>query len=130
MERYIEWKWSIGEKPIRSLRTNVNTDTNEYDQTGVYNQEQTEMHVINQCLYSGDEMFIDQSQKQMLREFQTQPNKREDTYTRMAEREMMGQIGMNPFFSNNGSNSGYIEDLMNQENFLKPISTSMEKTKD
>ena len=49
-------------------------------------------------------------------------NKREDTYNRMAEREMVGQIGMNPFMNRN-----YLEDVMVQENFLKPVSTSLEK---
>ena len=46
-------------------------------------------------------------------------NKREDTYNKMSEREMIGQIGMSPF-----SNSNYINDVMVQENFLKPVSTS------
>ena len=40
----------------------------------------------------------------------------------MAEREMVGQIGMNPFMNRN-----YLEDVMVQENFLKPVSTSLEK---
>ena len=51
-------------------------------------------------------------------------NKREDTYNRMAEREMVGQIGMNPFMQRN-----YLEDVIVQENFLKPVSTSLEREK-
>jgi hypothetical protein len=42
----------------------------------------------------------------------------------MAEREMIGQIGMNPFSDNN-----YLHDVIAQDNFLKPISTSSEKEK-
>jgi hypothetical protein len=37
---------------------------------------------------------------------------------------MVGQIGMNPFMQRN-----YLEDVMVQENFLKPISTSLEREK-
>jgi len=127
----MEWKWSIGEKYERSLRP-IKNDKNEeqFKQNNLNNENQ----VVNQCLYSEDEAydydFVKQGQQgqqnQLINEFQKQPNKREDTYNRMAEREMVGQRGMNPFFPQ-GNN--YLEDLMNQDNFLKPISTSMEKEK-
>jgi hypothetical protein len=52
-------------------------------------------------------------------------NKREDNYNRMSEREMFGQINQNPFLVTNK----YIDDLMVQDKFLKPICTSMEKEK-
>ena len=50
-------------------------------------------------------------------------NKREDNYNKMSEREMFGQINQNPFLVQNN----YLDDLMNQEKFLKPISTTSEK---
>ena len=43
----------------------------------------------------------------------------------MSEREMFGQINQNPFLVQNN----YLDDLMNQEKFLKPVSTSSEKEK-
>jgi hypothetical protein len=43
----------------------------------------------------------------------------------MSEREMFGQINQNPFLVSNK----YIDDLMVQEKFLKPICTSIEKEK-
>ena len=52
-------------------------------------------------------------------------NKREDNYNKMSEREMFGQINQNPFLVQNN----YLDDLMNQEKFLKPMSTSSEKEK-
>ena len=130
----VEWRWSNGEKAERTprptpsqIRTrNTEEDYNSYE---VHDGNQ----VVNRCLTSAEEMLglreiMDQGQQQLMSEFQRQPNKREDTYNRMAEREMVGQRGMNPFFSQNGNNgSGYIEDLMNQEQFMKPMSTSMEK---
>ena len=43
----------------------------------------------------------------------------------MAEREMMGQIGFNPFMQNNS----YIDDVTTQENFLRPKPTTGEREK-
>jgi hypothetical protein len=134
--KFVEWKWSNGEKaertprppPIQNRTQNMDEDYNTYE---VHDENQ----VVNRCLTSAEDMLglreiMDQGQQQLMNEFQRQPNKREDTYNRMAEREMVGQRGMNPFFSqNDNNNSGYIEDLMNQEQFMKPISTSMEREK-
>lgn len=131
-----EWKWSNGTKAERTPRPtpnqkrmhNIEVET-EYNSYETHNESQ----VVNRCLFNAEEMLglreiMDQGQQNLMNEFQRQPNKREDTYNRMAEREMVGQRGMNPFFSQNGNNgSGYIEDLMNQEQFMKPISTSIEK---
>jgi len=48
-----------------------------------------------------------------------------NNYNRMSERQMFGQINQNPFLTSNK----YIDDLMVQEKFLKPICTSIEKEK-
>lgn len=136
----VEWKWSNGEKaertprppPMQNRTRNIEVE-NEYNSYEVHDENQ----VVNRCLFNPEEMLglreiMDHGQQQMMSEFQKQPNKREDTYNRMAEREMVGQRGMNPFFSqnsNSNNNSGYIEDLMKQEQFMKPISTSIEREK-
>ena len=52
-------------------------------------------------------------------------NKREDTYNKISEREMMGQMGRNPFMSENN----YLHDVITQDDFLKPISTTGEREK-
>jgi archaellum component FlaC len=136
--KFVEWKWSNGEKaertprppPIQNRTQNVELD-GEYNSYEVHDENQ----VVNRCLTSAEDMLglreiMDQGQQHLMNEFHRQPNKREDTYNRMAEREMVGQRGMNPFFSQTSdNNSGYIEDLMNQEQFMKPISTSMEREK-
>jgi hypothetical protein len=133
-----EWKWSNGEKAERTPRPAPNQKRmqNVEEQEHNYNsyEARDESQVVNRCLFNAEEMLglreiMDQGQHQLMKEFQRQPNKREDTYNRMAEREMVGQRGMNPFFSqsDNSNSSGYIEDLMNQEQFMKPISTSVEK---
>jgi hypothetical protein len=114
----IEWIWSNGEKPIKSQREQK-PNTNEMGSMNQFKEE----YVKSQCLY-GEDTFIDINQQSLMTEFQRQPNKREDTYTRMAEREMVCQRGMNPFLSNN--NNDYMTDLMNQETYLKPKSTHIE----
>jgi hypothetical protein len=134
----MEWKWSLGEgereKYEKSARPSKNNRKTQEEIEYEY-----ETQAVNQSLYSGEEIYEhrqqqhqqEQEQEQqnnLVNEFQKQPNKREDTYNRMAEREMVGQRGMNPFFSQSNNNS-YIDDLMNQENFMKPISTSIEREK-
>jgi hypothetical protein len=50
-------------------------------------------------------------------------NNREDNYNKISEREIIGQTIMNPFMLNNT----YVNDVVNQENYLKPQSTTIEK---
>tara|TARA_B100000242_G_C42884622_1_gene410480 strand:- start:191 stop:613 length:423 start_codon:yes stop_codon:yes gene_type:complete len=45
---------------------------------------------------------------------------REDTCIKMGEREMMSQIGQNPFFS---GNLNYADQLAIQDKYLKPVSS-------
>jgi len=134
--KIVEWKWSNGEKAERTPRPPLNQKRTQFVEEQEYEfsyEVHDENQVVNRCLTSAEEMLglreiMDQGQQNLMNEFQKQPNKREDTYNRMAEREMVGQRGMNPFFSqNSNNNSGYIDDLMNQEQFMKPISTSIER---
>ena len=62
-----------------------------------------ENQVVNRCLTSAEDMLglreiMDHGQQQLMNEFQRQPNKREDTYNRMAEREMVGAKRDESFF--------------------------------
>lgn len=43
-------------------------------------------------------------------------NRREDTYIRMAGREMFNKINQNPFLLGND----YVSDIINQDQYLKP----------
>jgi len=53
-------------------------------------------------------------------------NQREDTYNKISEREMVGQMGRNPFMAENN----YLNDVMTQDNFLKPVCTSFERERE
>ena len=44
---------------------------------------------------------------------------------KMAEREMFAQTGMNPFLGTNN----YLNDIMAQDQFLKPVSTNWDREK-
>jgi len=52
-------------------------------------------------------------------------NKREDTYNKMAEREMVSQIGHNPFLDGND----YVKNVVARDLFLKPINTNADREK-
>lgn len=52
-------------------------------------------------------------------------NKREDTYNKMAEREMVSQIGHNPFLDGND----YVKNVVARDLFLKPVNTNADREK-
>ena len=52
-------------------------------------------------------------------------NKREDAYNKIAEREMVSQIGHNPFLDRND----YVKNIVARDLFLKPINTNSDKEK-
>jgi hypothetical protein len=110
----MEWKWSNGENCEKSARRQPIIKTNHVEKTA-----------IQQSLLSEDDQWIMNQEGELFVFSQDKPlNKREDTYHRMAEREMIGQIGLNPFSQNE-----YISDVITQDQFLKPISTTNEKEK-
>jgi hypothetical protein len=108
----MEWKWSNGEKYERSPRRKPILKTEHIEKTAIQQSllSENDQWAMNQ----EGELFVFSHDKPL--------NKREDTYNRMAEREMIGQIGLNPFSQNE-----YITDVIAQDQFLKPISTSLEK---
>jgi hypothetical protein len=123
---FIEWKWTCGEKMEKTPRVKTTVKKEEYYEEDPYQQpphisENHERTAYEQSLLSENDIWsIDGSV------FIDKPlNKREDNYNKMSEREMFGQINQNPFLVQNN----YLDDLMNQEKFLKPMSTSSEKEK-
>ena len=48
-------------------------------------------------------------------------NRREDTYIKMASREMFNKINQNPFLLGNN----YVSDIANQDQYLKPINPNL-----
>jgi hypothetical protein len=121
---FIEWKWSNGEKMEKSPRIMKQyVSQPQSQQPNEYTENNSENLAYQQSLLSeNDTWSLDGPQ--FINEIKPL-NKREDNYNRMSERQMFGQINQNPFLVSNK----YIDDLMVQEKFLKPISTSIEKEK-
>ena len=117
--KWIEWKWTQGERYEKSARRQQGNEMQfaNYDDESKHNSQ----IAFQQALLSENDVWSLEEQQVFVNPDKPM-NKREDTYNRMAEREMVGQIGMNPFMNRN-----YLEDVMVQENFLKPISTTVEK---
>ena len=121
----IEWKWSSGEKYERSQRRPINLQEKKITENDLeQNIEKTENLAFQQALLSENDLWSLEEQQVFVSFEKPTSNRREETYDRMAGREMVGQIGMNPFIQRN-----YLEDVMTQDNFLKPISTSLEREK-
>lgn len=85
----IQTTWSYGEKPIRSLRKQLESPP-----------------IIDKPIHQ----FLSDNQTSFQR-----TNKREESYNKMSEREMIGQIGYNPFNPKNN----YFENLLEHEKFIK-----------
>lgn len=120
---FIEWKWSTGEKMEKSPRIvkEVFSQKQEYSNENLENSRES-MAYQQSLLSENDIWSLDGPQ--FINDVKPL-NKREDNCNKMSEREMFGQINQNPFLVTNK----YIDDLMVQEKFLKPICTSMEKEK-
>jgi hypothetical protein len=126
-----EWKWSVGEPYQRSARFRKSHKEME-DEKMEFNREMEQRN--NQMKQSAyEQSFLTENDHWGINDFGSSSesfslqtsNKREETYNKMAERQMVGQVGFNPFLSNNS----YIDDVNIQENFLKPISTTSDREK-
>jgi hypothetical protein len=122
----IEWKWSNGDKYEKSSRYSktekmVDTDglsNDSYNGTQISNQAFQQSFLSENDIWSIEENILLGISNQPFN--QQSINKREDTYNKLSEREMMCQTGQNPFMLENN----YLKDLLVQDNFLKPKSTS------
>ena len=119
---YKSWKWSTGEAYYKSARPEKNieeTTTNvlEYD---------SQRNAINQSLadYNQDSDLIDITNSMFSRNQNTSGTRREDLGTKMSDREMISQRGVNPFLQ-----TSYVNDIVTRDMFLKPINTTQGKTK-
>jgi len=119
----VEWKWTNGEKCERSQRR---AQSENYDNKKIETElDKLENIAFQQALLSENDIWSLEEQQVFASFEKPKSNRREETYNRMAGREMVGQIGMNPFVQRN-----YLDDVITQDNYLKPISTSLEREKE
>jgi len=110
----MEWKWSYGPPYEKSgRRIGPPRDTN--DNNNNNNDKPIALSAQNQSLLSENDIWrLDVPVTDFLR-----TNKREETYNKMSERELVCQTGQNPFLTNNN----YVEDILSHEQFMKPANT-------
>ncbi len=114
-KQIIEWKWTKGENYDRSRRL-VKSETNDNYNKEIgnnafetaLNHDENTWEILNNNIF--DKNFV-------------QHNKREDTDKKLSERQMICQVNMNPYLTNNS----YVNDLCVHDQFLKPISSNYDK---
>lgn len=128
---FTEWKWSNGEVCQRSPRVQRLVNQEQMQQTQTMQQMETatstkhiDFNAHQQSLLSENDIW-NMDGVQFIQEDKPL-NKREDTYNKMSEREMVSQIGQNPFLPG----GDYLNGVMVHEQYLKPLSTSVEKEKE
>jgi len=137
LKNYIFWKWSNNGEPFeRSLRKKVCIDDDlskqqyHIEQLDDMDDQHRENMAYTQSMQcdstnwseSNDIMFLEHQFKL------ASNNTREESYNKMAEREMISQTRLNPFLqqtTNAGDN--YIQDVINRDLFMKPVNTNIEK---
>jgi hypothetical protein len=125
-----EWKWSVGEPYQRSARFRKSQQDIEEEQMAFNREMEQNEQKMKQSAY--EQSFLTEHDSwgigigSDMDSFSFQSaNKREEASNKMAERQMVGQIGFNPFLSNNS----YVDDVAVQENFLRPKPTSFDREK-
>jgi hypothetical protein len=116
----MEWKWTKSEPYERSRRLKhvaelENKEFSKKVETAAYttslNHDENTWDILNQNL-SGEGFKVS--------------NKREELDFKISDRELIQQIGFNPFL---GENS-YVNDVTVRDQFLKPVNTTQGMTKE
>ena len=119
-KKVVSWKWTDGQPYERSRRMKhqieieneqfkKEMDTSAYS-SSLHHDENT-WDILNQSL-SGSGFKVS--------------NKREELGNKLANRELVQQIGYNPFLGE----TNYINDISIRDQFLKPINTTQDETKE
>ena len=123
------WKWSTGEPYYKSARPektskelNSNTDPNyEYDsQKSAINQSLADDSFFNQ-----DSDLLNITNSMFSRNQTANETRREDIDTKMADRELLAQRGVNPFLQ-----TSYVNDIVTRDMYLKPVNTTHGREKE
>ena len=111
----MEWKWTKGEPYERSRRLKhvqelenkeFSKEMEETAYTSSLNHDENTWELLNQnAANSGFKVS----------------NKREELDSKIAGRDLVQQIGFNPFL---GDNNNYVNDITVRDQFLKPINTT------
>lgn len=116
----MEWKWTKGEPYERSRRIFKESEQIDNEKFNKEIEKSAYSTSLNHDEYTWDIL----NQNSSGNGFKVS-NKREDLDLKIADRELVQQIGGNPFLSE----TNYVDDIAIRDNFLKPINTTQGRTK-
>ena len=119
----MEWKWTKGEPYERSRRPIKQEQEQEYLEKDSKFSKEIEQSAYTTSL-NHDENTWDILNQSIYTQGFRHSNKREELHDKMANRDLIQQIGFNPFLSNQNN---YAEDISIRDQFLKPLNTSEER---
>ena len=116
----MEWKWTKGEPYERSKRIFKEPEQIDNEKLNKEIEKSAYSTSLNHDEYTWDIL----NQNSSGNGFKVS-NKREDLDLKIADRELVQQIGGNPFLSD----TNYVDDIATRDNFLKPVNTTQGRTK-
>lgn len=104
------WKWSNGEPYNKSIRQQPSSNKN------------SSKDAIQTSL--DDDIFFTMNPNSMKNEMMREDSMREELDSKLADRELISQRGVNPF-----SQTSYVNDITARDMFLKPVNTTQGRSK-
>ena len=127
------WKWSTGEpyyKSARPEKTGEETNTNTHSNLDPNYEYDSQKNAINQSLaddsfFNQDSDLLNITNTMFSRNQTANETRREDIDTKMADRELLAQRGVNPFLQ-----TSYVNDIVTRDMYLKPVNTTHGREKE
>jgi hypothetical protein len=125
------WKWSTGEAYYKSARPEKQEkQEKQQEKQSIEYEYDSQTNAINQSLaddtfFNQDTDLIDITNSMFSRNQNSSGTRRETLDTKMADRQMIAQRGVNPFLQ-----SSYVNDIVTRDMFLKPINTTQGRAKE
>ena len=103
------WKWSLGQTYFKSSRKITNNNNQNED---------IDSQAINYSLHCDDDL-MNITNSIFSRNQCLSSNRREALDSKISDRDMIAQRGVNPYLQNN-----YVNDVVARDMFLKPLNTT------
>jgi hypothetical protein len=119
------WKWSTGEQYYKSARKEKEYNEKQLEPNYDYNYNydyDSQTNAINLSLSESDSINI--TNKMFSRNQNISATRREDLDTKIADRELLAQRGVNPFLQ-----TSYVNDVVTRDIYLKPVNTTFDRIK-
>lgn len=127
----MEWKWTYGKPYQKTMRQynsiSINNDSLDDANNDIIFNKEIEKSAYSTSLNHDENTWdiLNNIQSQNQGQDFRQVNKREDTDKKLAERDLICQVSMNPYLTTNN----YLEDVSNRDTFLKPLATNWDREK-